>query len=442
MGYPILLQKDGNTYNEVDLQTITGQVKGMTDYAPLASPALTGTPTAPTAPDWTNTTQLATTAYVMKAIANSIAIENVDYTVLKSLIASGQAPTVLPVGSQIVVPWNDVKGSVHYDVPLDIVHYGDVTLQDGTTTTGMFLQWHYCTPFGIQFDNYEAFYYATSALTAGTYNFTIPTTWGKATAGTYQFTLTQDVPIGGQLAGLTLIADTAPANWKVSSYASDTTATATETVSVTSGSNGTSLGNLVPSGNSDLNSIQRVGYGYNRWSQSAIRQWLNSSDAVNAWWTPQNNYDRPPNELSTKAGFLTGFDSDFLSAIATTKVTTALNTVTDSAYGTTENTYDKIFLPSLQQMYATPQLADVEGDYWEYWKEALGLDSYAPWYTAETAYITHGIDNNTVSQYVRLRSANRGSAYYTWYVSTSGAVSNANSNSSYRSAPACVITAN
>ena len=41
-------------------------------YAPLASPALTGTPTAPTATAGTNTTQVATTAYVGTAISNLI----------------------------------------------------------------------------------------------------------------------------------------------------------------------------------------------------------------------------------------------------------------------------------------------------------------------------------------------------------------------------------
>ena len=41
-----------------------------TTYAPLASPALTGTPTAPTAGATVNTTQLATTAFVQTAIAN------------------------------------------------------------------------------------------------------------------------------------------------------------------------------------------------------------------------------------------------------------------------------------------------------------------------------------------------------------------------------------
>lgn len=44
--------------------------------APLASPALTGTPTAPTAAAGTNTTQLATTAFVGTAVANEANARN------------------------------------------------------------------------------------------------------------------------------------------------------------------------------------------------------------------------------------------------------------------------------------------------------------------------------------------------------------------------------
>ena len=44
-----------------------------TSRAPLASPALTGTPTAPTAAAGTNTTQIATTAFVTSAIATASA---------------------------------------------------------------------------------------------------------------------------------------------------------------------------------------------------------------------------------------------------------------------------------------------------------------------------------------------------------------------------------
>ncbi len=54
-----------------------GEVTGLTSdlalKAPLASPALTGTPTAPTAAAGTNTTQIATTAFVTGAVADLIA---------------------------------------------------------------------------------------------------------------------------------------------------------------------------------------------------------------------------------------------------------------------------------------------------------------------------------------------------------------------------------
>lgn len=43
-----------------------------TSIAPLNSPSLTGEPTAPTATAGTNTTQIATTAFVATAIANAI----------------------------------------------------------------------------------------------------------------------------------------------------------------------------------------------------------------------------------------------------------------------------------------------------------------------------------------------------------------------------------
>src|SRR5690606_18081119 len=43
----------------------TGDVSGIDSYATLSSPALTGTPTVPTATAGTNTTQAASTAFVM-----------------------------------------------------------------------------------------------------------------------------------------------------------------------------------------------------------------------------------------------------------------------------------------------------------------------------------------------------------------------------------------
>ena len=61
----------GDIGDQTDLNTLlTGLRTDVNAKAPLASPALTGTPTAPTAADNTNTTQIATTAFVKNAITN------------------------------------------------------------------------------------------------------------------------------------------------------------------------------------------------------------------------------------------------------------------------------------------------------------------------------------------------------------------------------------
>ena len=189
--------------------------------------------------------------------------------------------------------------------------------------------------------------------------------------------------------------------------------------------------------------MQRVAYGYNRWSQSAIRQYLNSAKAAGQWWEPQHKWDRPPAELASKPGFLSGYSDDFLNAIKPVRVRTALNTVTDAAVGTYEDTYDKIFLASLEQEFITPQASGVEGEAWDYWKQAVERSTPTPWYKtfAEGGHpITYGIDGKTSARYVRLRSAGRGFASNTWFVYASGHVSHyGGAVYSGRFAPACVI---
>jgi hypothetical protein len=64
---------DGVTATTAELNYVDGVTSGiqgqLDDKAPLASPALTGTPTAPTAAPGTNSTQVATTAYADAAVA-------------------------------------------------------------------------------------------------------------------------------------------------------------------------------------------------------------------------------------------------------------------------------------------------------------------------------------------------------------------------------------
>jgi hypothetical protein len=63
-----------------------------TNYAPLASPALTGTPTAPTATTGTNTTQIATTAFVQQEVASGTPVGG--WFQIEEQIISGTPSTV------------------------------------------------------------------------------------------------------------------------------------------------------------------------------------------------------------------------------------------------------------------------------------------------------------------------------------------------------------
>ena len=63
-------------------------------YAPLISPALTGTPTVPTATEGTSTTQIANTIFVNTAILNKIAVANA--MTFKGTLGTGGTVTALP----------------------------------------------------------------------------------------------------------------------------------------------------------------------------------------------------------------------------------------------------------------------------------------------------------------------------------------------------------
>ena len=85
------------TYNKTDVDNALALKANTTDVnnalalkANLASPALTGTPTAPTAPGGTNTTQLATTQFVKSEIASTIA--SLDVLVFKGVIDASTNP--------------------------------------------------------------------------------------------------------------------------------------------------------------------------------------------------------------------------------------------------------------------------------------------------------------------------------------------------------------
>lgn len=355
-----------------------------------------------------------------------------------------------PIGDQLIMPWKDMDNTSHntdetaYQVPWNIVHHGDVELRDGSIVPGMFIQMHPCSAYGVQFSHQEAFLNCPDGLAAGTYHVTLGDTWGnkEANAGTsWQFTLAQAVPAGGRLSGFESMPDVAATSWRVKSWATPGDADPIETVTVTAGEGGTDLGTmmLTTAGEDGLNCMQRVGYGSNRWSTSALRQYLNKSG--DNWWTSQTDFDIRPDQHAKK-GFMTGFDAEFLSAIKPVKVTSVLNNV--EGYDTTyEDTYDTFFLPSLQQMNIKPQLADVEGEYWPYWRSRMGLNRYINYGWESEPNKNDGLlipaINSNSPQGVRVRSAHRGNAYNTWTVNPSGYVNSTNASYAARFSPVCVI---
>lgn len=356
---------------------------------------------------------------------------------------------LFPTGDQFIIPFKDVDSTNHntdenaYQAIINIVHHGMVELETGEIVPGMFCQFHNCSPYGVQFSHQQAFLNCPDGLAAGTYIVELANNWGThAVGGTmWAFTLTQAVPAGGRLSGFEGMPDQATSNWKVKSWATPADANPIETVAVAQATDetaGTNLG-VMPYTNPDettgLNCMQSVAYGHNRWKTSALRQYLNSKGT--GWWKSQEDFDIRPDQYA-KHGFMDSFNDDLLNATRPIKVVTALNTV-EGYTETYDVTYDRFFLPALEQMYVTSQIAG-EGEFWEYWRDRLGLTSPAKWHpTIYPNLITTGIDNPNAAQHVRLRSARRGNSYLTWLVSTSGHVYYGSASLAIRFSPAFVI---
>lgn len=375
------------------------------------------------------------------ARAHTDVVGEMDYNAIKAVVAARNAPAVFPVGTQAVNAYTDKDGKT-YDCPWDIVKNDDIAeFETGTTAPAMVMQMHYASLVDVQYSAYQAFYVVQeSGLAAGTYNVRMSLDWGtNVKNGTvYQFTLTKNAPSGARLTGFYNAPDTAPANWKVYVYKDQQKSELLETCNVSAGDAGMNLGTFLAKPNGNLNGLHPVGYGDGRWWKSAYRQYLNSDAAAGGWWTPQDEWDMKPDQADTVPGFLAGFSDDFKAALTRVKVVTYGNTVTDD--GSAVVTYDKIFLPSLQEIYCSPQVSGEGTGYWPYWKERAGAKTPQALWRTYPLRITHGLAQRTVASYVRLRSAYRGYGGSAFNVDSSGTVGTWYAVGAYRCAPACKMT--
>lgn len=373
----------------------------------------------------------------MQQISNS-------WSQVASLVRSGYASYVYNFGDIFKDKWIDTAAdNKEYDnYNWHVAHFGDYTLENGETVPGMTIQAHYAHPFNVQFSHQRALLACPSGLAAGTYYFTIESAWGNNVSANeiVCFTTTQAVPTGGCVAGCYGAPDTPKANWKIYTYDADRKTILDNALTVSGVANGTSLGIMKANTRSgNLNSTQEMAYGWNRWKTSALRQYLNSSATKGNWWTPQDQWDIAPDELSTKDGFLCGMPEELLAAIKPTKIVTYPNTVQDDTTGNTSDvTYDKVFLPSLEQIYVNPQIKN-EGESWEYWERVAASTTPLTQNVAYSQMITYAVENTTSAQSVRLRSAYRSQAQSSWAVSPSGSARNAYASSALKFSPACVI---
>lgn len=381
---------------------------------------------------------------VLKSIAANGLPRLLTFADLKRAIRAGYAKVFFDVGDQIITDYAAQNGKT-YAAPWDVKHIDD---------TGVYFGMHYAVPEDMQFDAPEAIYYAGTELAAGTYHITVGAAYGDGwKAGqNIQFTLAQAVPAGGQVVidfG-TNNANDPTAGRAVKTYATIGAAEAIESTTTSNGTGGTELGTIgvgdtPQKANGNLNAISRVVYGSGRYSESAIRQWLNSDAAANAWWTPKNNWDRPPRAADMNlAGFLTRLPADFVKILDYNDITIALNAA-EGFLTDRETVRDRIFLPSIENMYIAPRLADAEAPAWDYYK-ALAKEAGLPgkfqqWntYPILRHYNLASANGNYAAAGVWLLSCYHDNANHVWNVTSRGSVYTANASAVNWCSPACKI---
>ncbi len=343
---------------------------------------------------------------------------------VQNIVRLGLAPKVFKIGEQLTCK----KGST--ELVWDIIGFDHDIPVDSELTHSMTIQLHDCYS-GNAVDEREAIVYAESEMTAGTYNFQIVTQpWYTADNGkTFQFTLTQPVPAGGQIV-LDMTYNQTLDGKKVKTYASNTSTTVIETAAISEGNGGTALGKSNGTV-ANVNHIQRAIFGSNRWTQSAVRQWLNSNATGNAWWQPQNNFDRPSGYRAT-AGFLSDLDADFLEVLGEVTKRNAKNTVTDG--GGYEDSVEKMFLVARSEVYGGNENGINEGDPYPYYSDYSDLS--APGTAADSNRIKY---RNGTAQYWWLRSCGAGYASSVRFVYPSGGITSNGASHGYGVAPACNI---
>lgn len=354
---------------------------------------------------------------------------------MRALVRTGDAPKVLYPGDLITAGWT--WDGTTYPMRMAVAHHYTGAddahplkeLGDGRTGNCMDLQFIDALPITFPFETKQAFYNNAELMSAGQYTFTVSVSsiWGTGAFGTvgqfpYTFTLTEDVPADSQWlwnasysSGLTQIQIYAPYDGAL-----------LQTVTVSAGSTGTSLGTISELATGDFNTWARGCEGSNFWKDSALRAWLNSDSTD--WDSRRTRFTRK-HPMAGKPGFLTGLEQSLRDGMASVKVKTEPHK-TDGAAPV--ETVDLVRLPSSIEHYFNSYLGQstegfkAEGLVFDYWKAVAEANNHpdviAGWNTYAWLIAR---DPNKVARGVFTRSASRALApsNYEGVVNASGAVS-------------------
>ena len=360
-----------------------------------------------------------------------------DISTIATLCKNGEILEVMDYGDKITPEW--VKGTTHYNPPMNLCHESDELLEDGESIHGAFFEWHYTTPDGIVFDAPEAIFASENALSAGDYYFKIAgDSYGGNTGKYVSFTLASELTAGKQIRKKSGAYNANITDCTLGIYANGADLTGEElafTVSNVQPSAGINLGDT--DGTGDLNHWNRVVLGNNRWKYSNMRQYLNATGVAGAWWVQQHKWDVKPSQADSLDGFLHGYDESVIQYFKPIKVVTVAPNVDDNVE---DVTYDRVFLSSLEQMYCVPQFSGKEGAYWEYYKRLLGRTTPAPTSATYARLIKYALNATTSAQFCWRRSASRYSSLSVWDVFTSGYVSYDYAYYAFRCAPGVFIS--
>ena len=359
---------------------------------------------------------------------------------IKNTVRLGLGEKLFPVGYEFTTE-DSVTGAVITWVVRGHNHHAAANKKLEHTMT-LEAKYVYGTAAGtyksLVFDAYEALYYASEEIPAGTYNFILEYDTSSIVSGTYQFTLTKAVPAGGQIVLGTNSNSTAVTGCKIATYGTVAGVDAIENgIAVTVGSEGVNLGTVkgTSATSENLNCAQRILWGSNNYAQSAARQWLNSDAAAGAVWTPTNKFDRRPSWATSYSGFMLGLPADFLAAVQPAAIPCRTNSVFEvNSLDGTEYTVNKVY--ELQDKFFLLSRPEIYGS-WDSatYKDGELLEFYEGF--TDTERIKY--DAAGSARFCWLRSPNPGYAYYERHVTTSGALGHNSARYGCGVAPACII---